>query len=571
MFRRLRWPFQVRHKYANPLEQRQARGLTAMALVLFLLLLVGLFQTPLLPSAPNILFLANIPVLITSSFFVALQLVVAASVLVVAIMTSRGNLHSARVLYVMMLFALGFGLYIFRGLDSLFALGLAVPVVSAAVLLTRRGLLVTVMLTLLAVIVVFLFSALGLLAFQRIQPLALATQISFATLSLSLIGITLILFLSEQRALAQRNEALAAEVSTMAATSHAIGEAQSVEDLLARTVEMIRMQLGYYHVQAFLVQEKTGVISLATGNTEARGGGELPRRRIAPDGATAVNEAVRTGQMQHVTLTSPEEHRSEFLPATRSELLVPLRRGPQVIGVLDVQSVQENVFGDEDIQTLTAIVTQAAMAIDNLRLTEAQQELNRERHTLLEQVRSTSYEIERLNQEIRGRSWVHYLESRPDKLIGFDWVSGTIVPTATPVPGLVGAANPRIETRDGTQVLVVPIHSRGQVLGVMEFQAPRDRVWDQRSLELARAIAQRLALSLDNLRLFEQAQMTVAREQVANQIATMLQARSDMDSLIEVATDAFQQALGATRTSIRLGMPAPTDAASPNRNGGADS
>lgn len=569
MFRRLRWPFQVRYNYATPLEQRQARGLTAMALVLFVLLLVGLFQTPLLPSAPNILFLANIPVLVTSSFFVALQLVIAASVLVVAIMTSRGNLHSARVLYVMMLFVLGLGLYILRGLDSLFALGLAVPIVSAAVLLTRRGLLVTVMLTLLAVIVVFLFSALGLLAFQRIEPLALATQISFAMLSLSLIGVTLILFLSEQRALAQRNEALAAEVSTMAATSQAIGEAQSVEDLLARTVEMIRMQLGYYHVQAFLVQEKTGVISLATGNAEARGG-EMPRRRIAPDGATAVNEAVRTGQMQNVTLASPEEHRSEFLPATRSELLVPLRRGPQVIGVLDVQSVQENVFGGEDIQTLNAIVTQVAMAIDNLRLTEAQQELNRERHTLLEQVRSTSYEIERLNQEIRGRSWVHYLESRPDKLIGFDWVSGTIVPTATPVPGLVGAANPRIETRDGTQVLVVPIHSRGQVLGVMEFQAPRDRVWDQRSLELARAIAQRLALSLDNLRLFEQAQMTVAREQVANQIATMLQARSDMDSLIAVATDAFQQALGATRTSIRLGMPAPLDAGSPNRNGGAD-
>jgi GAF domain-containing protein len=334
---------------------------------------------------------------------------------------------------------------------------------------------------------------------------------------------------------------------------------------------MIRMQLGYYHVQAFLVQEKTGVISLVTGISEAHVGGEAPRRRISPDGATAVNEAVRTGQMQRIALSSPEEHRSEFLPATRTELLVPLRRGPQVIGVLDVQSVQDNVFGDEDVQSLSAIVTQVAMAIENLRLTASQQQLNLERHSLLEQVRTSSYEVERLNQEIRGRSWVHYLESRPDKLIGFDWVSGTIVPTANAVPGLLGAANPRIETRDGTQVLVVPILSRGQMLGVMEFQAPRDRVWDQRSLELARAIAQRLALSLDNLRLFEQAQMTVAREQVANQIATMLQARSDMDSLIDVASEAFQQALGATRTSIRLGMPGPADTVSSNRNGGAES
>jgi GAF domain-containing protein len=569
MFRLLRWPFRLRYNYPNPLDYRQARGLTAMALMLFVTMLLGLLQIPVLPSAPNILFLANFPIPITATVYSTLLIAIAASVLVITTMTNRGNLHSARMLYVVVLFILEFTMYIFGGPDSLFAIGLALPLVSAGVLLTRRGLLVTVMLTGFAIGLVFLFTALGLTALQRLEPLTLMAQASYILLTVFLISVTLAVFLGEQRALAQRNQALAAEVTTMAATSQAIGEAQSVEDLLARTVEMLRMQLGYYHVQAFLVQEKTGVINLVTGIAEARTGSELPRRRIPPDGATAVNEAVRTGQMQSLDLNSPEEHRSEFLPATRSELLVPLRRGPQVIGVLDVQSVQDDAFADDDIQAINAVVTQVAIAIENLRLTASQQELNRERHTLLEQVRTTSYEVERLNQEIRGRSWVHYLESRPDKLIGFDWVSGTIVPTANAVPGLSGAANPRIETRDGTQVLVVPILSRGQMLGVMEFQAPRDRVWDQRSLELARAIAQRLALSLDNLRLFEQAQMTVAREQVANQIATMLQARSDMDSLIDVATEAFQQALGATRTSIRLGMPGSADAASSSRNGGA--
>jgi transcriptional regulator with GAF, ATPase, and Fis domain len=113
----------------------------------------------------------------------------------------------------------------------------------------------------------------------------------------------------------------------------------------------------------------------------------------------------------------------------------------------------------------------------------------------------------------------------------------------------------RLANGNVEQILVVPILIRGQMFGVMEFRAPQGENWDDRGLELARAIAQRLALSLDNLRLFEQAQLAVAREQMANQVATMLQARSDIDSLVNVAVEAFQQVLGATKASIRLGLP----------------
>ncbi|MFN7210941.1 MAG: hypothetical protein ACK4P1_11220, partial [Aggregatilineales bacterium] len=69
----------------------------------------------------------------------------------------------------------------------------------------------------------------------------------------------------------------------------------------------------------------------------------------------------------------------------------------------------------------------------------------------------------------------------------------------------------------------------------------------------------RLALSLDNLRLYDQAQMAIAREQIANRVATVLQAKSDVDTLVAVAVDAFQQALGALQTSVRLGLPTRRD------------
>jgi GAF domain-containing protein len=72
---------------------------------------------------------------------------------------------------------------------------------------------------------------------------------------------------------------------------------------------------------------------------------------------------------------------------------------------------------------------------------------------------------------------------------------------------------------------------------------------------LARVIAQRLALALDNIRLYEQAQSIADRERIANQVAARLQAKTDIDALVDAAAQSFQQALGATRTTIRLNLP----------------
>ena len=65
----------------------------------------------------------------------------------------------------------------------------------------------------------------------------------------------------------------------------------------------------------------------------------------------------------------------------------------------------------------------------------------------------------------------------------------------------------------------------------------------------------RLRTALNKAETNEQAQIIANREQVANQIATRLQSRTDIDSLILAAAESFQQALGATRASVRLAMP----------------
>ena len=48
------------------------------------------------------------------------------------------------------------------------------------------------------------------------------------------------------------------------------------------------------------------------------------------------------------------------LPETRSEIALPLLDGKEVIGALDVQSVEPNAFDQEDINILTTLADQVS-------------------------------------------------------------------------------------------------------------------------------------------------------------------------------------------------------------------
>jgi PAS domain S-box-containing protein len=64
----------------------------------------------------------------------------------------------------------------------------------------------------------------------------------------------------------------------------------------------------------------------------------------------------------------PDYH--PLIPTTRSELAVPIVRGGQVIGNLDLQSPVANAFHHIDLQFLQALTDQVAIALENARLFE---------------------------------------------------------------------------------------------------------------------------------------------------------------------------------------------------------
>lgn len=550
--------FRLQRQFENDFETRQAQALYTITLILTLiatlsLILVLLFAREQYETFQLILFGSLINA--NPSIFLPVIFTLCGSVL---FLLQRGTWAAARTVFVVGVLLAMVLLNFLIGdntMQSRAILGYIVPIVAAGVLLPRSGTFAVTAIVIGALLLQTFAINIGLVSYLPTEPTP--AYIPFILTAFAVAGSMLYIFGGSQRALVQTNMNLASELSGITSLSRMVGEGATIDDLLNQTVTLLHEKTGYYHVQIFLVEERSGVLSLAV-STGSAATPEGAQRRLPPNSPSVIAEAVRSGKTLRISADSPLARRSEFAAGVRTELVIPLRIGQETLGVLDVQSTHGDAFSAREIEGLEALALQLALAIHSLRLQTALQLAERDQQELIEQVRTASRDIERLNQEISGRAWQLYLQSRSEKMVSFDWNGDMITVGTKPIPlparGTYGYT-PYVETREGAQYLVVPIVSRGQALGVMEFRAPDGQFWDDRSVELARAIAQRLALSLDNLRLYDQAQMAVNREQIANRVATLLQAKSDVDTLVAVAVDAFQQALGALQTSVRLGLP----------------
>ena len=144
------------------------------------------------------------------------------------------------------------------------------------------------------------------------------------------------------------------------------------EELIVKSVELIRERFNLYYAAMFLVDDvgHWAVLRHATGEA----GQELLRRqhRLEIGGRSMVGSAVAGRQARIALDVGVEAVRfaNPLLPETHSEMALPLIVGATVIGALDVQSTEYNAFSEADIIVLQTMTDQLATAIQNARLIE---------------------------------------------------------------------------------------------------------------------------------------------------------------------------------------------------------
>lgn len=251
----------------------------------------------------------------------------------------------------------------------------AVPIVAASVLVRPYVSLVVACVIVLAVVFVgagFLGVGVDIVALLAFFLIAVVSWIAAQSLERVMAELQAANRELDQR-VCERTSALERRSVQLRTASEVARDATvtlEVEKLLDEAVRLISERFGFYHAGVFLLDEKGEYVVLRAASSE---GG---RRMLARKHKLAVGKEGIVGHVAEtleplVVLDVGKEAAfllNPDLPATRSEMALPLTSRGRLIGVLDVQSTQENIFTAEDVATLQTMADQLANAIENARL-----------------------------------------------------------------------------------------------------------------------------------------------------------------------------------------------------------
>ncbi len=362
----------------------------------------------------------------------------------------------------------------------------------------------------------------------------------------------LVQLVAEQLGQALENQRLLDEVqkragrlSATAEISRAATSILSLDELLPQAVELIRERLDLYYVGIFLVDDVGKWAVLQAGTGEA-GRIMLERgHRLEVGGASMIGTCVATGKARIALDVGEEAVRfsNPLLPATRSEMALPLISRGKVIGAMTIQSTQARAFSEADITVLQTMADQLANAIENARL--------------LQRMEETVREVQAAYGRYTAEAWKDFVE-RMRQHIGYRYRFMGVEPAPEPAPAALRAWQQKTLVRDviseadrPESVLAVPIRYRDQVIGVLHLRfetptIPKDTV------ALTEQIAERLAAALENARLLEESRRRVTQEQLIGEITARVRAEVEIEALLERALEELGRALRVRWGAVQM-------------------
>lgn len=220
-------------------------------------------------------------------------------------------------------------------------------------------------------------------------------------------------------------------------------------------------------------------------------------------------------------------------------ILNPLLTHESALGAIVIWSYRPNAFSDHDLWLLSAIGTQAAIAVRNAQLFEASQQRARETEVLNDVARTLSSTLHldevltRIMEQVDGLLNVEAgsllltdkatgnlvfqialgdkaSEIKPFQIPKGQGIAGEVAVTGKPVMVADTGSDERhfkkfdekidFYTRN---ILCVPLNLHNQIIGVLEVMNKREGNFNQHDLALLNSVASYAAVAIDNARLHE--------------------------------------------------------------------
>jgi GAF domain-containing protein len=245
----------------------------------------------------------------------------------------------------------------------------------------------------------------------------------------------------------------------------------------------------------------------------------------------------------------------------RSALSVPLILGDRVLGTMNFASRSELAYPPRLIAQATQVASQVSAALENVRLNEAQQ------HTL--------EDLRLLTSRLTGEVWQDTFQRTPDDGYKVQFVRNGVRELEQnwlPEIELAVAQRKSVAWSQRAEqsisspffsAMAAPIMLGGEVIGALQVgEANQPRSWTVEDLAFIQAVADQVALAVENARLSEETQRAARRDKAIAEASDHIHRHTELESILRAAIDEVSRITGVTEVSIRLG-----DWSAPDGNG----
>jgi GAF domain-containing protein len=375
----------------------------------------------------------------------------------------------------------------------------------------------------------------------------LSQGLSFALLLVVLVVIQSLLSRAQSQALQQagetmgelrtardqlqvRTEELARHTRLLQAAARVSREMASLldrEQLLERAVGLMAERLGFDRVAVYLAdksERQTELGAVAGPSVPAESGREIP---------AAVTQVIGNGT-------------SEAVLWAGDEMVLPLRVGGQIIGALDLHAGELAQYGDQEVGALQTMADQLAVAIQNAQL--------------LAETQTSLRELDALYRHYTAEAWQEFAGEQPEAMrhrLGSEEMSDETWQRLFEQARTSRAAVTELDERGSARhLLAVPVKLRNLPIGVLGFHRSASAgPWQPTEIASIETVVERLALSIENVRLLEQAQRRAAHDRMVAEITARTRASLDPDTILKTAVRELGRAVGAEWVSVAITGP----------------
>jgi len=356
--------------------------------------------------------------------------------------------------------------------------------------------------------------------------------------------------------LERRVEARTRELQTVLQVSRNMASTLELQPLLSRLLDQLQKIVDYRFARLFIVEdgqlflfEERGFSLEMPGIYYLNGAAEADAMLSSGEPLIVVDARQESPVMEHVRRVSAEQGTESVLDEVGSFISLPLLARERQVGILTLIHGESGYYTPARVEVVRAFAAQAAVAIENARLFTAEQErVNQLR--VINQVSQTIAGILDVDGLLRQtaalihkrfgydhvgiglvedecvvyRAGAGQLTSpegdilfSPNTLrVGKDGLTGRVASTGLPIVVPDVSLDPRYVPMEGLRTrseLVLPIKSKEVVIGVLDIQSERANEFDQSDVDLLQALANQLAVAIENARLYEGAGQLAALEE----------------------------------------------------------